>query len=79
MGTGSSTVKARDNVITTPTERIGAMFNDDEEYQFCFALSVVFAVIVIACVAINVGTDYSCRTKAIAAGMTSIDVKGACK
>lgn len=55
------------------------MFNSDEDYQFGFALACVFAVIVIVCVAINVGTDYSCRTKAIAAGMTSIDVKGACK
>lgn len=55
------------------------MFNDNENYQFCFALACVFAVIVITCVAINVGADYSCRVKAIASGMTSIDVKEVCK
>lgn len=51
----------------------------DEDYKFLLVGFSILALVIIICVSINVGTDHSCKTKAITAGMKAQEVREACK
>lgn len=50
---------------------------DDRQAAFGVIIAAIVAIVVM--VAINVGTEASCRSDAIAAGMKGGEVKEACK
>jgi len=53
------------------------MFDDD--YKFALSALAIVSILVIMCVAINVGTQHSYKVDAIAAGMKAQEVQEACK
>ena len=51
----------------------------EEANKAVLIFSFMFFLLIAICVAINVGTEYSCKTSAIAAGMKAQEVQEACK
>lgn len=51
----------------------------DDDLKCLVVCLCLVSLLVIGCVAINVGTNYNCKVQAIAAGMKSQEVQEACK
>ena len=51
----------------------------DDDLRLLLACLCVVSLLVLGCVAINVGTAHSCKVDAIAAGMKAQEVQEDCK